>query len=321
MSVRRGESLLAIAMLCASATAYAGETSMSYAGPCDASAAVATSASEFVVANDESNVLVTYRFGDPNPIRSIDVSHFLGIRKKLEADIEGAAMIGSRIYWISSHSRNSKDKVQSSRYRLFATELRDDAGHPIVPVGKPYKHLLRDLTHAPQLARYRLEAASRLAAEADGGLNIEGLAATPDGRLLIGFRNPLREERALVVPLENPAAVIDGARAELGEPFELNLGRRGIRSIELIGGSYLIVAGPIADDGSFALYRWSGKRGDPVEPIDVDFGALRPEALFAIPRTAQVQVLSDDGGIISAGKECKKLPASRQTFRSLILSP
>jgi hypothetical protein len=33
-----------------------------------------------------------------------------------------------------------------------------------------------------------------------GGLNIEGLAATPDGQLLIGFRNPLSEGKALLLP-------------------------------------------------------------------------------------------------------------------------
>ena len=167
-----------------------------------------------------------------------------------------------------------------------------------------------------------MKAASRLAAEADGGLNIEGLAATPEGQLLIGFRNPLPEERAIVIPLENPTEVVDGKRAKLGEPFELNLGRRGIRSIEWVGGSYLIVAGPTADEGSFALYRWSGKRGESAMPIDsVDLGSLRPEALFAIPQTPQVQLLSDDGGVVTGGVECKNLPPSRQTFRGLVVAP
>jgi len=311
---------ISVAMLFASC-AHADDAPISYTGPCDASAAVATSPNEFVVANDESNVLVRYRFGAPKAIGALDLTRFLDVGKN-EADIEGAATIGSRIYWISSHSRNSRDQAQPSRYRLFATELRGDASDPLVPVGKPYKQLLDDLTQAPALSRYRLAAASKLAAEADGGLNIEGLAATPDGRLLIGFRNPLPDERALVVPLENPDEVVDGKRARLGDAFELNLGRRGIRSIELIDGRYLIVAGPTADEGSFALYRWSGKRDDPAVPVEsVDLGTLRPEALFAMPGTAKVQLLSDDGGVTNGGVECKKLPAARQTFRSLVATP
>ena len=35
------------------------------------------------------------------------------------------------------------------------------------------------------------------AAEAEGGFNIEGLAAAPDGSLLIGLRNPIPQGRAL----------------------------------------------------------------------------------------------------------------------------
>ncbi len=303
------------------AYARAGDAVIAYEGPCDASAAVATGPNEFVVANDETNVLFSYRLGEPKAIGSLDLTQFLGVGRNQEADIEGAAAIDSRVYWISSHSRNSKGQARSSRYRLFATELRNDAANRIVPVGKPYKHLLHDLTESASLARYHLAAASKLAAEADGGLNIEGLAATPEGQLLIGFRNPLPDERALLVPLENPGEVVDGKRARLGEAFELNLGRRGIRSIELMDGRYLIVAGPTADEGSFALYRWSGKRGDAAEPIAVDLGSLRPEALFAIPQTAKVQLLSDDGGVASAGVECKNLPAAKQTFRSLVITP
>ncbi len=307
-----------VSVLCVGIARADSKPSMNYSGPCDASAAVATSADDFIVANDESNVLVTYRRGQPQSIRSLDVSRFLGVGRK-EADIEGAATIGSRIYWIASHSRNSKGQVESSRYRLFATDL--NAGE-VVPVGRPYKHLLHDLTETPSLARYHLERAARRAAEANGGLNIEGLAATPDGQLLIGLRNPLPDERALVIPLENPAEAVDGGRARLGEPFELNLGRRGIRSIERVGASYLIVAGPIVDEGSFALYRWSGKRGDAAEPLNpVDLGSLRPEALFAIPQTSQVLLLSDDGDVVIGGVECKKLPANRQTFRSLVVTP
>jgi hypothetical protein len=299
-------------------SAHAGDALISYEGPCDASAAVAISQDEFAVANDENSVLFTYRFGVPKAVGSLDLTRFLDTKKNQEADIEGAAAIGSRIYWISSHSRNSKGKEQQSRYRLFATDLRDGG---LVPVGTPYEHLLHDLIKSAPLAQIHLAAASKRAAEADGGLNIEGLAATPEGQLLIGFRNPLPGERAIIVPLENPGEIIDGGRAKLGEAIELNLGRRGIRSIEWVDGRYLIVAGPTADEGSFAVYRWSGKRGDSVEPISVDLGSLRPEALFAVPNTAKVQLLSDDGGVVNAGVECKKLPAAKQTFRSLVVTP
>jgi len=56
-------------------------------------------------------------------------------------------------------------------------------------------------------------------------------------------------------------------RARFGAPIELDLDRRGIRSIERVGAAYLIVADPSADRGSFALFRWSGQSGDPPTPV------------------------------------------------------
>ncbi len=225
------------------------------------------------------------------------------------------------MYWITSHGRNSKGKVQESRHRFFATDLHPDAAKQLVQVGKPYAKLLDDMEGTPELARFNLADAARRAAEAPGGFNIEGLAATKTGGLLIGLRNPLFEGRALAIPLENPAEVIHGVHARFGVPFELDLGGRGIRSIELIDGTYYIVAGPTADEGRFGLFRWSGSRGDVPRPIEsVEFGTLRPEALFGIPGTVQVQLLSDDGGLDIRGTECKDLAISKQTFRSVVLA-
>jgi hypothetical protein len=288
-----------------------------FRGPCDASAAVALGPDGFVVANDEDNTLRIHRYGQPAPVASVPLAGFLDTGKR-EADIEGAAAIGSRIWWTASHSRNSKGREQPSRHRIFATDIREGSPPTLTPVGKPYVDLLRDLAEAPALAPYRLEAASRLATEADGGLNIEGLAATPDGGLLIGFRSPLRDARALIVPLTNPAEIIDGKRARLGAPIELDLGGRGIRSMELIDGAYWIVAGPVADRGTFAVYRWSGRAAEaPVLMPKVSIGDLRPEALFAIPASTRVRLLSDDGGVPVQGVECKDLPMSKQGFRSV----
>ena len=101
----------------------------------------------------------------------------------------------------------------------------------------------------------------------------------------------------------------------------LDLDGRGIRSIERVGSSWLIVTGPTADRGRFALYRWSGRAGDAAALVTgVDLKNLRPEALFALPGSGHVQLLSDDGGVNIAGVECKELPAARQTFRSLTLT-
>lgn len=306
-----------LGMASLSAAAQAVDT---YHGSCDASAAIAMGRDGFVVANDENNVLGFYRRGVAEPESSLSLSGFLNAPPGQEVDIEGAAAIGNRIYWIASHSRNSKAKRQPARLRLFATDIGTGQPATLTGAGRPYQDLLRDLTEAPALQPMGLAGAAKLAAEADGGLNIEGLAATSDGRLLIGFRNPLRAGRALIVPLENPSQVMAGERARLGAPVELDLRGRGIRSFELVGAEYLIVAGPIADEGTFSLYRWSGIAGQPPTELKVELGGLRPEALFAVPATDRLQLLSDDGGVTVAGRECKKLPAKEQRFRSLTAS-
>jgi hypothetical protein len=187
--------------------------------------------------------------------------------------------------------------------------------------GAPYVHLLDDLTTAETLKAFGLEAASQRAAEAPDGLNIEGLAATPDHRLLIGFRNPIPGGRALIVRLENPDEVVTSrARARLGAATQLDLGGRGIRSIERVGDVYFIVAGPPADTGTFALYRWSGQAGEAALPMPgTVLGTLRPEALFAVPNTRRLQILSDDGGIVTNGVACKDRPVAERSFRSITI--
>lgn len=309
-----------IVLLAAALTSRVDAQSITtYRGPCDASAAVALDADHFVVANDENDTLSIYR--GEQVVDTLDLSRFLGARADGESDIEGAAAVGSRIYWITSHGRNRRGEAQPRRQRLFATDVRSGRTPTLQPAGEPHANLLRDFNAAESLHPYNLREAARLAPEADGGLNIEGLAATPDGRLLIGLRSPLFDRRALVIPLNNPDDVISGQRAEFGAATTLDLDGRGIRSIERVGADYWIVGGPTGDAGSFALYRWSGTGGDPVRPFAIDLGDLRPEALFAIPQSNRIRLLSDDGGRLTAGVECKSLPLARQTFRGVTLTP
>ncbi len=313
----RTRAALAALLAASLATPAGAQQPATYNGPCDASAAVALDTSHFIVANDENNTLAIYRQGHPAPVGTLDLADFLGTAKGDESDIEGAATIGQRIYWIASHGRNSKGKARPDRQRFFATEIVPGQPPGVRTIGQPYAGLLRDLLATENLKPYGLDEAARRAPEAEGGLNIEGLAATAEGKLLIGLRNPLHRQKALLIPLDNPAEVIAGQRALFGTPMELDLGQRGIRSIERIGNDYLIVAGPPADQGSFALYRWSGQRHDaPVAITGTDLKNLRPEALFALPGSAQAQLLSDDGGLSVDGVACKKLPADRQGFRS-----
>jgi hypothetical protein len=301
-----------------------------YLGTCDASAAaLIAGTSLFVAASDEDATLRIYDTAAPGlPVSEHAVAAFLEPvdPEEQEADIEGAAQVGSRIYWIGSHGRSKKGKARELRQRLFATDIVFANGRPALRnAGRPYKALIADLGMAPALAPFKLRdaAAAELSPEAAGGFNIEGLAPTPEGGLLIGFRNPLSEDagegirHALVAHLHNPAAVVEhGTSPILTLAGRLDLGGRGIRALEFVAplGLYLIVAGAIDDAGGFRLFRWSGTVGDAPRAVHVDLGDLRPEELVVtacVGREVSLHLLSDDGT-----DACKAAAPEQRGFRA-----
>jgi hypothetical protein len=298
---------------------------------CDASASVLADADHILVANDEDNVLRLYRSADSGgPVKEFDWTAELGIApddEHPEADIEAGQRVGDRVYWITSHGASSKGKKRPNRRRFFATDLAAENGavRP-VPVGTPYRDLLDHLAAAPGLKKFDLTERAKAPPEDEGGLNIEGLTATPNGVLLIGFRNPVPKGHALLVPFRNPDAVLaGGSDPRFGPPILLDLGGLGVRSIDYAPahGSYFIVAGPVGDDGASRLYRWTGAAGDEaVRVTHVDFAGLAPEAVVAPPAPhRELLILSDDGGRMTGGVACKDAPADERKFRSLWITP
>jgi hypothetical protein len=167
-----------------------------------------------------------------------------------------------------------------------------------------------------------LKKASTRAPEAPGGLNLEGLAPTPEGHLLIGFRNPVPQGRALVMRLHNSSDLVgEGAHsAILTLAAQLDLGGRGIRALEFLPESrtHLVIAGSFDDTRDFRLYRWSGAMGDAAVPMTTDALAdINPEELVATSVSGaawHVEVFSDDGDVLVGGKKCKKV--KDKTLRS-----
>jgi hypothetical protein len=322
-----------------SETATFTEAKTVYKGLCDASAAIALSPTRFAVFNDEDNHLRVFALGngaEAVPDQDLDLDVFLGTDVDKEADVEGAARIGDVVYWITSHGRNSSGEFQKRRLRLFATRLTTDASAPLQPEGTAYRDLLETFIE-PVLKAEGFTAAPGVkvdatkAPEKPGSLNIEGLAASGNS-LLIGFRNPhprvAGAAHALVVELRNPDKLITGSPAapEKGQVFRLDLGGRGVRSLEALpdAGGFAIVAGPSDDTGTFALYRWDGTQSSPpVQVKGVDFKGFTPEAMFVDQRaagdtskTVRLTVLSDDGGVkLTDGKECKAKPKTRWQTR------
>lgn len=335
-NVATAVALCAGLLSCAMAVA-ATPAPVEHFGMCDASAAVAVGADHFLVANDEDDILRLYRLdgagGEP---KTFDLTTFLklaGDKKQREADIEGAAQINNRVYWIASHGANTDGKSRPDRRQLFATDLDTRNGEVgVTPAGKPYNGLLEAMDKDPLLTQYGLPRAAEFAPGSDQGLNIEGLAATPEGYLLIGFRNPVPGGKALLIKLQNPDEVLGlagtrkavPAAPRFAAPIELPLGGLGIRSIGYAKNlrAYLIVAGPHGKGGPFKLYKWA--EGAAPTPLRIDIApGFRPEALFGLADGKTYQLLSDDGDERVGNQDCKELASEpkKQKFRSLTIVP
>jgi len=320
-------------------------------GLCNASAGLRFGEGMFVVADDEDaapTLLHLYKAGPGGQelaVGRIPVEAVAQVADgSLEMDLEGAARLGPLIYWIGSHSAGeghgpgAPGDPRPNRQRLFATRLGLESGDQgkgvavtVEPVGRPYQTLLADLAADPRYGPLELEQAAKRPGKAKDGLNIEGLAATPNGTLLIGFRNPLPQGKALVAPLTNPGGVLAGEAARFGDPVLLELGGLGIRSLEMVNGSLLIVAGPSGPgnpkDGPAlpsALYRWNGQFDSAPERLRL-FGPelakplFNPEALFV--EGDSLVLLSDDGKLAIDGQRCQDLPKAQQRFRELRITP
>jgi hypothetical protein len=305
-----------------------------FRGASDASAAVAVGEDMFIVADDENNVLRIYKTSETGrSVFSYDMTKFLGIeREHPEADIEGATMIGRRIYWITSHGRNKDGKMRPNRYRFFATSVKvENDSVTISPIGKPSRNLVRKLVNTETMRSLGLDKATRFdedlskrqrekLAPKEKGLNIEALCASADGRTIyIGFRNPRpvgrgsRRAKAIVVPLHNPNEVVERAETPIfGEPILWDMKGLGIRSMEYSNfhKAYFVIAGSFDEGDEFALYSWSGKKEMApvlVRQLSSDGSKFNPEALVPFENSGKLLLLSDDGSLrvkVAGPHEC-----------------
>jgi hypothetical protein len=284
-----------------------------YYGMSAASAAVSLKHGYFVVGNDEDNILRVYSTYDPGVKYEFKLSEYFTLSivdgsGKNKIDIEGATKLGRYIFWIGSHSRNSEGEERPARFRLFAHELKPRGkGFLFIPLGQPYTKLLDELINDHRFSKYKLAEASKKPPKVEGALSIEGLSASPDkNTLLIGFRNPITNNLALIVPLRNPTEVIkNGAHGSFGDPIELDIGGFGIRDIVWWKGGkrFIILAGPFGENTKnevFRMYQWTGHPGSNPKEISTDkkLGGLNAEALVihqsSKTDTITLQVLSDD---------------------------
>lgn len=323
-----------------------------HTGASDASAAVAVDGQWMFVGDDEDQGIRLYsRYHSGWPVATYNFGPYLNLVEvgpggPREADIESATRLGSRIFWMGSHSFGALPYTRTNRTRIFATDLSGSGPTATLQFVGRYEWLKEDLVawdrangHGKGADYYGLAASTAEGVDAkapDGsGFNIEGLCFAPNSTSVayVAFRAPLvpptARVKALVVPVTNFAtlAISYGppGSARFGPPIELNLGGRGIRSIECGPAGCLIVAGPPGKaeeiaPRDFRLFTWTGQPGDRPRLRAADLRGLMPEAIVELPpapwtSNSQVQVLSDNGTTVWYGDNVQAKHLDEPAFK------
>ncbi|MCB2376496.1 DUF3616 domain-containing protein [Hymenobacter sp. BT635] len=214
-----------------------------------------------------------------------------------EIDIEGLAEADHYLWVIGSHSLKRKKpnhehedvakqiaklaKVESdpNRYLLarIPLVLNEKTGDYELHKTAPHPTKANELLQAAQLhgSTETNELTDLLAEDPhlkpfmklpgkDNGFDIEGLAATTDGRLFVGLRGPVLRGWAVVLELlpeldkhgRLRLSKIGGEQKYYKKHF-LDLGGMGLRELRQSGHDLYLLAGPTMDlDGTIAVYCW-----------------------------------------------------------------
>jgi hypothetical protein len=323
-----------------------------HTGISDASTAIPIDSKWMFVGDDENQTLRIYsRVESGGPVAAINFNPFLGLvdfyddnpSTPKEVDIEASTRVGRRIFWLGSHSHSADTLERTNRARLFATDSVGTGTNTLLTFVGRYDYLKLDLLdwdqnneHGKGTNYYGFAASGAVGVDPkspDGsGFNLEGLCMAPGSttEAYIAFRAPLippERAKALLIPVTNftTLAAQGGppGSARFGLPIELNLGGRGIRSIEGIGTNYLIVAGPpgagsyLPPPGNFKLFTWSGQPDEPPQERTADLSNLNVEGIVEVPTgvwtpATKFQLVSDGGTNVYYGDD---IPAKQLRVR------
>ena len=206
-------------------------------------------------------------------------------------DAEDLTFDGTYFYVVGSQFRKKSDTGAGIiRFRY------DPASHTISEMQgiEDLKGLL--IKNVPELSgaqgQIRTEAA----------INIEGLGWDPNGkRLLFGFRNPVVDGKAMVVPvsLKDPAGAFTADNMSFAPAVKFDLEGLAIRSIEFDAakGKFLLIAGATEGEKKegFSLWSWDGS-GTPAKLLDLD-KKIKPEGITSIDRDGEhfLYIVGDAG--------------------------
>lgn len=227
-----------------------------------------------LIVEDESSSrpLKLVTFDEQNNVVEIGDIHIpkklkKAFKKKIE-DLEAIAADGYTIYAITSHSPNRANKDKKERDRIVMMHYEDESINDLFI----YKHLKEDLIrYNPKIFGNRLFGYSPI--------NIEGLAVNPDAHeLYIGFRSPLYNSKAIILPLKNPHQIFGKKHKSplFGQPIFIDLDGLGIRGMHydrLKKGLWIIAGDSGKRISKFDLYFYDFKTQNvSLVKKEIDFG-------------------------------------------------
>ena len=258
-------------------------------GMCDASAVIKVG-SQFLVLNDEDKTETVFRFfdfttgGTPSLVAKLPTEKLQIDPSHPEIDFEGLTQIQDVYFAIGSHSRSSDLPYapRDSRKNLIAFRWQPETTQPIKVIGS-LKALIpalqSHLMTTPSLKITEIDPARDPKQEdGGGGLSIEGLAAMPNGNLLIGLRSPtnpsvgaLTSRQAIAIELVNPLKAITDNQATLGNVYLWQLDGAGIRDLayDPVKHRIVILSGPPGPGKPFKIWTWNGDAAQPTQVLNL----------------------------------------------------
>ncbi|SFA53434.1 hypothetical protein SAMN04487972_1112 [Paracoccus halophilus] len=255
-----------------------------------------------VVEDEASRAMSVMTLGEDgglieNPANDLRITRAFG--RKMN-DLEGLSIDDEGyVYTVTSHSRNNDgqrrpDREQLLRFRILGNSVGEISSF----TG------LHDAITQDEGLRAGLAAMSDDQVSLDK-LNIEGLSYYREaGHLLIGLREPMIEERSLILVITNPDAVFEREAApRFGDPILLDLKGGGIRALSYdpVLRSFLIVNEIEGYEGNrySQLWSWSGEPDAAPEPVAlpdiINLNNVESIDAITIDGEPRLLLMSDEG--------------------------
>lgn len=305
-----------------------------------------------IVGDDEANVVRVYEKSGGVAVSEFDYGSALGLSG--EMDFEAMTLVGDTLYLTGSHSNNKRGEEAAGREVLTSLKITSVDGKPSFTVtSDKYTGLVAALsawdaagTNGQPAGYYGFanSAGAGIAPENTNGFSIEGMTTSQDNSALwLGFRAPQLDtglrDKALIIAVNNYQQVLaDNSVTPTFTAIELNLGGRGIRSIDKAadGSGYLIIAGPSGTASAevthdFRLFTWDGDSTHQPVQLDNNLDALLKatggsfESIASpasIKAGTQVLLLQDNGDTVWDGQKevSKDLDPADQQFKGNLVT-